>query len=213
MNFSKVEEAVAPVVNDRFESRTIVEGHNWGYFSGPSTRTDPGPLRVGYTTWKSTIGDRVADAFAGDSRFAFNAIREAARWSDIRELYHSSDVFLATPGPEEGFYLPGLEAMAANNVVVSPFVGGNKAYLRADDGDLCIFGGPDGFGYAFSPEIAKVEEGTPPLTEVWRVDCNPKELRERGGVPVPYTRTVRTIAHLSSPASRVAFSAASLALP
>lgn len=128
----EVAEAVAPNVNDSFPSRTIVEGHNSQFFAGPSTRSPSGHLRIGYTTWKSTIGDDVAAALAGDERFSFSAIRDAATWLELRELYHKSDVFLCAPGPEEGFYLPGLEAMAANNLVISPFIGGNRAYLEAD---------------------------------------------------------------------------------
>ncbi|MGI9608341.1 MAG: glycosyltransferase [Acidimicrobiales bacterium] len=132
----EVAEAVTPVVNTRFPSTTIVEGHDWPFFSTPSTRDPEGPLRVGYTTWKSTIGDEVADALQDDSRFSFDAIRSPATWIEIRELYHRSDVWLCSPGPEEGFYLPGLEAMAANLIVVSPFVGGNRAYLIDEENCL-----------------------------------------------------------------------------
>lgn len=128
----EVAQAVAPVANHRYPARTIIEGHNWEFFSAPSTRSRTGPLRVGYTTWKSDIGDLVAAALEDDERFVFSAIRTPATWLEIRELYHHNDVFLCAPGPEEGFYLPGLEAMAANNVIVSPFIGGNKAYLEAD---------------------------------------------------------------------------------
>jgi len=91
---------------------------------------------VGYTTWKSTIGDDVSDALAADDRFVFTAMRTPATWTELRDLYHQSDVWLCAPGPEEGFYLPGLEAMAANLVVVSALVGGNRAYLR--DGENCL---------------------------------------------------------------------------
>lgn len=129
---NEVAEAVSPIVNRRLPERTIVEGHNWEFFSSPPNRRNDGPLRVGYTTWKSSIGDLVAAALADDDRFAFESIRTAATWPQIRELYVASDVFLCTPGPEEGFYLPGLEAMAANCVIVSPFIGGNRAYLEAD---------------------------------------------------------------------------------
>jgi glycosyltransferase involved in cell wall biosynthesis len=45
-------------------------------------------------------------------------------------------VFLATPLVEEGFYMPGLEAMAAGAVVISSDAGGNRAYCRF--GENCI---------------------------------------------------------------------------
>ncbi|MBT8208817.1 MAG: hypothetical protein HKN94_05380 [Acidimicrobiales bacterium] len=133
---NEVAEAVEPVANKRFPAITIVEGHDWPFFSMTSPRDAEGPIRVGYMTWKSTIGDRVADRMAADMNYTFRAIRKPATWVELRELYHSTDVLLCAPGPEEGFYLPGLEAMAASNVVVSAFVGGNKAYLREDENCL-----------------------------------------------------------------------------
>ena len=126
----EVAAAVQPVANDRFPSTTIVEGHDWEFFSRDAVDPTAGPLRVGYTTWKSPIGDEVAAALAGDDRFRFDAIRAPASWNELRELYHRSDVWLCAPGPEEGFYLPGIEAMAARCSVVSALVGGNRAYLE-----------------------------------------------------------------------------------
>jgi len=63
----------------------------------------------------------------------------------------------------------------------------SPAYLRSDGGDLCIFGGPDGFGYGFSSVLPEAGTGTPTLREVWSVDCNPAEYREKDGAPVAYT--------------------------
>ena len=133
---AEVAEAVAPLVNPHRPSTTIIEGHDWPYFSAESTRDPGGPLRVGYTTWESAIGDRVADALADDDRFTFDAIRGPATWPAIRALYHRCDVWLCAPGPEEGFYLPGIEAMAAQLVVVSALIGGNRAYLRPEENCL-----------------------------------------------------------------------------
>ncbi len=132
----EVADAVAPVVNTHLPSWTIVEGHGWEYFSATHDPERVGPLRVGYTTWKSDLGDRVRDCFQGDDRVTFDALRGPATWEDIRALYHRCDVWLSAPGPEEGFYLPGLEAMAADLVVVSALVGGNRAYLRANENCL-----------------------------------------------------------------------------
>lgn len=128
----EVAEAIAPVANTHLPSWTIVEGHGWEYFRALHDPEREGPLRVGYTTWKSDLGDRVAAEFVDDDRVAFDALRGPATWADIRDLYHRSDVWLSAPGPEEGFYLPGLEAMAADLVVISALVGGNRAYLEPD---------------------------------------------------------------------------------
>ena len=78
---------------------------------------------------------------AGSPHFEFRAIRNPVGWAELRELYHWSDVFLATPLVEEGFYMPGLEAMAAGAIVVSSDAGGNRAYCRF--GENCIEVGMD----------------------------------------------------------------------
>lgn len=131
----QVFDAITPVANDRYPVTTILEGHNAAWFSGRpqvsnAAPTRRHPQRVLYTTWKSDIGDRVATMLAKDPRFAFIAIRREIGWQSLRNRYHGADIFLCAPGPEEGFYLPGLEAMAAGAVVVSAAVGGNRAYLR-----------------------------------------------------------------------------------
>nr|WP_246284431.1 glycosyltransferase [Nocardioides perillae] len=126
-----VAETIRPWLDQRALHRTVDLGHDTPFFR--THRRDEGPrtpLRVAYTTWKSDVGDRVAAALVDDPGFAFRAITTTATWAELRELYQWSDVFLATPGPEEGLYLPGLEAMAAESVVVTPDVGGNMAYCR-----------------------------------------------------------------------------------
>ena len=78
---------------------------------------------------------------AGSPGFEFRAIRDPVGWAELRELYHWADVFLATPLVEEGFYMPGLEAMAAGAVVISSDAGGNRAYCNF--GENCIEVGLD----------------------------------------------------------------------
>ncbi len=137
----QVVDAISPHVNSRYGLATILEGHAVEYFSGrphPSLTVGaaaehpPQRLRVLYTTWKSDLGDRVAAALAGDDVFAWIPVRTEMTWPALRNRYHGSDVLLCTPGPEEGFYLPGLEAMAARVAVISSIVGGNASYLVPD---------------------------------------------------------------------------------
>ncbi|MGH3347334.1 MAG: glycosyltransferase [Nocardioides sp.] len=107
------------------------------------------PLRVLYTTWKTEIGDGVASYLADDDRFEFRAIRDTVSWSELRDHYRWSDVFLSTPNRQEGTYLPGLEAMAAGSVVITPDVGGNMDYCRPGENCLMVdFGAVHDYGRA-----------------------------------------------------------------
>ena len=128
-------EACKPYLNDKSTTEVIDLGHESSFFAkGRSGGLGP-RIRVGYTAWKSDVGDRVA-ATVDDPAFEFRAIRNPVGWEELRDLYHWSDVFLATPLVEEGFYLPGLEAMAAGAIVLSPDAGGNRAYC--DFGENCL---------------------------------------------------------------------------
>ncbi len=123
--------AVAPHVNTRFPLRTIIEGHDGAYFTAgaPERNSARTTFRVLYATWKTELGDRVAHLLADDPSFTFDAIRGECGWPELRRRYHAADLFICSPGPEEGFYLPGIEAMAAGCAVVSAVVGGNESYL------------------------------------------------------------------------------------
>jgi hypothetical protein len=138
-------EAVKPYLNPSSMSEVILLGNESSFFAKERRGGFGNPVRIGYTTWKSGVGDEVARMLADDPRFKFRAIREPVGWRELRELYHWSDVFLATPLVEEGFYMPGLEAMAAGAIVVSPDAGGNRAYCRF--GENCL---PVEFGDASS---------------------------------------------------------------
>ena len=123
--------ACEPYLNPRLPATTITEGHNWKYFERSRQGGFERPIRVGYTTWKSDIGSRVdVELTNSTDDFVFDHISETVGWSELRDLYRWCDVFLACPGPEEGFYLPGLEAMAAGAVLVTPDVGGNMQYCE-----------------------------------------------------------------------------------
>lgn len=126
----QVEDVCQPWVNPNSITETIIEGHAADYFSKARFGQFNNPIRVGYTTWKSDVGRDVERLLADDDRFVFESIQTTAGWSDIRSLYHWSDIFLGCPGPEEGFYLVGLEAMAAGAILVMSDAGGNRAYAQ-----------------------------------------------------------------------------------
>jgi hypothetical protein len=129
-------EAVKPYLNPSSMSEVILLGNESSFFAKERTGGLGDPVRVGYTTWKSGVGDEAARMLADDPHFEFRAIRDPVGWQELRELYQWSDVFLATPLVEEGFYMPGLEAMAAGAVVISSDAGGNRAYCRF--GENCV---------------------------------------------------------------------------
>ncbi|MAF67254.1 MAG: pyrrolo-quinoline quinone [Planctomycetes bacterium] len=62
----------------------------------------------------------------------------------------------------------------------------SPAYLKTDELELALFGGPDGFCYAFEPEPQPDEDGYPVLVERWRFDCNLPEYREKDGKLLRY---------------------------
>ncbi len=139
-----VADIIAPHVDGQFPTHTIVEGHDLEFFSLDRPAFDPArPLRVLFMTWKSNLGDRVATALAEEPGISFTAVRTPLGWPSLRNRYRAADVFLGAPGPEEGFYLPGLEAMAADCALVMAIVGGNASYcepginmIAADFGDV-----------------------------------------------------------------------------
>jgi hypothetical protein len=140
-------EAIEPYLNPASMTEVIDLGNDSGFFAKERSGRPAPPVKVGYTTWKSGVGDEVAAMLGGSPDFEFRAIRDPVGWAELRELYHWSDVFLATPLAEEGFYMPGLEAMAAGALVVSPDAGGNRAYC--DFGVNCLpVGLDDARGYA-----------------------------------------------------------------
>ena len=144
-----VKSAIEPHLHPGSVCEVIQLGHRTTYFEGFAR--EPGlssPIAVGYTSWKSDLGDRVADRLASDTRFAFHPVRDFLGWPALREFYREIDVFLCTPNRQEGFYLPGLEAMASECLVATPDVGGNMAY--------CEFG-RNCLPYAFGDLEAAVE--------------------------------------------------------
>jgi glycosyltransferase involved in cell wall biosynthesis len=137
-------EAVRPYLNPTSLTEVIDLGNDSAYFARHRSGGLGDRIKVGYTTWKSGVGDEVASMLSGSPHFEFRAIRNPVGWAELRELYHWSDVFLGTPLVEEGFYMPGLEAMAAGAIVVCSDAGGNRAYCRF--GDNCIEVGLDDAG-------------------------------------------------------------------
>lgn len=139
---TQVMEACDRWLNPSSPTVTIVEGHRWEYFEKDRGPTPLGtPMKVAYTTWKSDVGVEVERILSADERFSFRSIRGPAGWREVRDLYHWADVVLGCPGAEEGFYLVGLEAMAASAILIMSDAVGNRAYARW--GENCVQVGHD----------------------------------------------------------------------
>ena len=144
-----VNSVIGDVIEKWLDPRAMHEvipiGHDVDFFALDRSGPLATPIKVAYTTWKSEVGDAVAAQLAPD-QFEFRAIRDTADWSELRRLYHWADVFLATTGPEEGVYLPGIEALAAGCLLVTPDVGGNMAYCRPGANCLLVgYEAPDDY--------------------------------------------------------------------
>ena len=129
-----VAETIRPWLDPRATHEVIPLAHDLDHFARQRSGPFSPRLRVAYTTWKSDLGDRTAQLL-GDA-YEFRAVRDAVGWSELRDLYHWADVFLSTPSREEGLYLPGIEAMSAGCVVVTPDAGGNMSYCLP--GENCV---------------------------------------------------------------------------
>lgn len=149
-------EAVRPYLNRTSLTEVIRLGHDSGFFAKQRSGGFGPSIRVGYTTWKSGVGDEVASLMKDVPNVKFRAIREPVGWDELRALYHWADVFLSTPLIEEGFYLPGLEAMAAGAVVISSDAGGNRTYCNF--GENCVEAGfEDARGYVGALKTLRAE--------------------------------------------------------
>jgi len=172
---AQVHSAVSAHVNPALPLHLVAEGHDVDYFSFVRTHGDTGRVRVLYSTWKSDLGDRVA-ALCQDDGIDFAAMRSPQSWPQLRAHYWEADIFLAAPGPEEGFYLPGLEAMAAQCALVMALVGGNEAYARPEHNMIeCAFDDAEGHAQAIR-RLATSPEQRRDLTAAGAVSATEHQL-------------------------------------
>lgn len=58
---------------------------------------------------------------------------------------------------------------------------------KVDDKEILLWGGGDGFAYGFDPKpLHNEEEDLDVFKELWKIDANPPEYREKDGEPVKY---------------------------
>jgi outer membrane protein assembly factor BamB len=65
----------------------------------------------------------------------------------------------------------------------------SPSLARVGKRTLILYGGGDGYCYAFDPKPVPAPDGKGKiLRTVWRCDCNPPEYRNRDGKPLPYSK-------------------------
>lgn len=134
----EVLDAVHPLVENRDELHLIEHGFDFQAFDKAPQRDDP--LIVNFNMFKGPFGRDVAEQ--AEAEGIIDAVIKSGNgitWEKLRDNYRDSSVFLATPLAEEGLYLPGLEAMAAGHLVITPDAVGNRFYC--DFGDNCLHAG------------------------------------------------------------------------
>lgn len=58
---------------------------------------------------------------------------------------------------------------------------------KVNNKEILLWGGGDGYAYGFDPKpVHNKEEELDVLKELWKVDCNPPEYREKDGQPIKY---------------------------
>jgi outer membrane protein assembly factor BamB len=62
----------------------------------------------------------------------------------------------------------------------------SPTYANINGKELIIFGGGDGFCYAFDPVPTKDADGLDILREIWRYDCNPDSHKSQNGKPLKH---------------------------
>ena len=130
-----VRDAILPFVEDRDLLHVIPHGFDFDFFARAPERSDPPVLH--FNRFKSDFGERVLAALS-EAGLTMEVIvtNKGQPWPEMQANYKRSSLFLSTPLPEEGLYLPGLEAMAAGNLVVTSDAIGNRFYC--DFGTNCL---------------------------------------------------------------------------
>ncbi|MEI2384542.1 glycosyltransferase [Breoghania sp. JC706] len=128
----QVYDAVKELVPDENLMELNFHGFDFEFFRRPAIRANP-RLRLGYNLFKSNFGERVREACeAKGLPVEFEVVPRGVSWENLRAAYHACDAFIGTPLREEGYYLPGIEALAGGDVLICSDAVGNRSYLAAD---------------------------------------------------------------------------------
>lgn len=133
----EVVNAVAPYVENRDQMLLIPHGFDFDAFDCAPKRDDP--ISITFNTFKGEIGRQIVRPFNKDPRVhKIWVSKKGISWNDLQRNYRKASIFLSTPLAEEGLYLPGLEAMAAGQIVITPDAYGNRFYCDFDKNCLQV---------------------------------------------------------------------------
>ena len=134
---SEVFKSIEPYVTHKKLLEIIPHGFDFDIFDKPPEKNDKKVLLV--NLFKGDFGLKVVKYFQNDKRISnINICRKGISWQDLIKNYKKSSIFISTPLPEEGLYLPGLEAMAAGNLVVTPDCYGNRFYCDFKENSIKV---------------------------------------------------------------------------
>ena len=115
----------------------IPHGFDFDVFDKAPKKNDKKVLLV--NLFKGDFGLKIVKYFQNDNRISnINICRKGISWRELIINYKRSSIFISTPLPEEGLYLPGLEAMAAGNLVITPDCYGNRFYCDFKDNSIKV---------------------------------------------------------------------------
>ncbi len=124
---NEVLKSVEDYVLDKEILKLIPHGFDFDVFDKLPKKNDKVCILV--NLFKGEFGLEVINYFKKDKRIKkINICKKGISWENLIKKYRESSIFVSTPLPEEGLYLPGLEAMAAGNLVITPDCYGNRFY-------------------------------------------------------------------------------------
>lgn len=128
----EVVDAVSPYVGALDMLELIPHGFDFDAFARAPEQDDP--ISINFNTFKGPLGGKIVQRYNTDARVTKVWVSNPGiSWQHLQRNYRKTSLFLGTPLPEEGLYLPGLEAMAAGHFVITPDAFGNRFYCDFEE--------------------------------------------------------------------------------
>ncbi len=139
---------VSPEVRDAIESTGQLKGPVFTIPNGISTEDFPAPDLLSEKRWDFMIAGLKRPLLASSLkavlapfRFKVRCLTRTVPRKEFLATIAASRVAILLPNPLEGFFLPAIEAMGLNVIVVCPDCVGNRSFCK--DGINCFFPKPN----------------------------------------------------------------------